>query len=708
MIIQSIHVKNFRSILDATLECNDLTVVVGQNGAGKSTFLRALEVFYSGSAKIEDGDFYNADTSEEIVIGVTFTDLSTAAKERFTQYLQGNTLTVEKVIRASEGRVTATYHGASLQHAPFDSVREAFEIKDRSATAKARYNELRTDTKYVSLAAWTNVQAARQALSDWEAANPGECSRERDEGRFFGFDAVGQGYLGRFTRFLFIPAVRDAADDALEGRGSALTALMDMVVRSTLAKRRELIEFNAETQRKYAEIVNPEKLQELSGLGADLSTTLHTYVPDASVKLIWLPTEPIRIDLPKADVRLIEDQYETAVHRTGHGLQRAFIMTLLQHLTKAQATPLEEEKSAVSVSAVAEGESGPAAPVTTTDVATPTAPEPPVVEVLPNLVLAIEEPELYQHPNRQRHFARILLQLSRGITPGVAKQTQVLYATHSPLFVDIERFDQVRMLRKDPNGPKKPKHTRVVSTTLDRVAELVWNADGANGTKFTGDTLAHRLHALMTPRVNEGFFARVVVLVEGEDDYAAIVGAASAQAVDLEALGVSVIPVGGKRSMDRPAIVFREFGIAVYLVWDADAGKGETAGVCGECKKPLDNGCNPEENRRLLRIVGATVEDWPCSTTPSYCCFKRDLETTLEDELGSTLFNELLSTCQKEFGITKRKHAIKNPKVIAGIIAKAKEQGKESPTLKSIVAHIIALANKPGDEIAPMAQVPIN
>jgi hypothetical protein len=67
---------------------------------------------------------------------------------------------------------------------------------------------------------------------------------------------------------------------------------------------------------------------------------------------------------------------------------------------------------------------------------------------LPGLVLAIEEPELYQHPSRQRHMASVLLELSQGTIPGVAKRTQVLYSTHSPLFVGLDRFEQIRLLRK--------------------------------------------------------------------------------------------------------------------------------------------------------------------------------------------------------------------------------------------------------------------
>lgn len=41
MIVKAIHVKNFRSILDEWIGCENLTVLVGRNSAGKSSFLRA-------------------------------------------------------------------------------------------------------------------------------------------------------------------------------------------------------------------------------------------------------------------------------------------------------------------------------------------------------------------------------------------------------------------------------------------------------------------------------------------------------------------------------------------------------------------------------------------------------------------------------------------------------------------------------------------
>lgn len=169
---------------------------------------------------------------------------------------------------------------------------------------------------------------------------------------------------------------------------------------------------------------------------------------------------------------------------------------------------------------------------------------------------------------------------------------------------------------------------------------------------------------------------------------------------DLESIGVSVIPVNGKRNMDRPAIIFREFGIPVYLLWDSDGEKGETAGACKTCGKPLDGKPDPCDNHRLLRIVGKPQEDWPEHREQYHCCFKRDLESTLKAEIGDVLFEKLLGECQSEFAIPKRKHAIKNPPVIAAIIERAQKEGKTSATLQSVVRSILALAGVADDKKA--------
>ena len=47
-MIKQIYIKNFRSIEAAAIDCQDITSFVGQNDAGKSNILRALNLFFNG------------------------------------------------------------------------------------------------------------------------------------------------------------------------------------------------------------------------------------------------------------------------------------------------------------------------------------------------------------------------------------------------------------------------------------------------------------------------------------------------------------------------------------------------------------------------------------------------------------------------------------------------------------------------------------
>lgn len=224
-----------------------------------------------------------------------------------------------------------------------------------------------------------------------------------------------------------------------------------------------------------------------------------------------------------------------------------------------------------------------------------------------------------------------------------------------------------------------PRVTRLRKADMGAVAGELWRGSGSQGNMFTADTLKPRLQSMMTPWMGEGFFADVVVLVEGEDDRAAILGVAGSKKYDFDSLGITVIPCSGKSSIDRPLVIFRQLGISVYVVWDGDFG-GKNA--------------KPEQNRHLLRLLGKPEEDWPDFVEESSACFKVTLERTLEEEIGKESFTRWLSEARREFDIDKREHALKNPSVLQYVVEKAASDGKTSRSLESIVKNIIALRNQ--------------
>jgi len=640
MIIKSVRVQNFRCLKDTTLNCESLTVLVGQNGAGKSCLLQALKIFYELNAKYDESDFFANSTNDDISITVTFTKLTEHEKELFSPYISGDNLIIEKVLKYPPGRTSQRYFGWRLKNPEFEAFRQA---RGRSGISQA-YNELRQNEKYRSFPSYTNRDEIEAMLTAWEKSHPDQCERSRDEGQFFGFKEVGESRLERYTRFIPVPAVQDAAEEASEAKGSMITEILDLVVRSTLANKPEFVELQERIQSEYGNILDPTRIPELQGLAGQLTSTLKDFVPDAKVDLSWETRLAIDLPFPPANIRLLEDGYLSPVNRTGHGLQRAFILTMLQHLTYAQATqPTEEE---------GEEEKLP----------------------IPNLIIGIEEPELFQHPDRQRHFAKTLLKLSEGKIAGVSENIQIIYCTHSPLLVDTERFDQIRIFRKVDVGNGLPKQTKITFTTLDDVARFLERACGQPEGTFTGETLKQRLHAVMTPQMNEGFFSRLVVLVEGIKDRALILGTALALGYDFESMGISVTNCNGKRNMDRPLAIFKSLDIPVFAVWDADLGNEKAK----------------QFNQEMCRLFEYSPEDYPEVICRDFACIKTNLEKTFREEIGEDLFNQALQKHCEEYGLGKGEYAVENPTTVSDLVTELHSLAAKSETVERIVKEIVA------------------
>src|ERR1035441_6314796 len=66
-------------------------------------------------------------------------------------------------------------------------------------------------------------------------------------------------------------------------------------------------------------------------------------------------------------------------------------------------------------------------------------------------------------------MARLLLSLSQGKAKGLAETTQVMYATHCPLFVGIDRFDDVRIVTKSIREGDKPRFSEISFKTLEDI-----------------------------------------------------------------------------------------------------------------------------------------------------------------------------------------------------------------------------------------------
>lgn len=631
MMLKSIQVKNFHSIRDETLSCDSRTALIGANGAGKSSFLSALAAFKNEGSGIIVDDFYNRDVSVPIRISLVFKDLNCNALRLFSPYIRNGELRVEQITHWTDGRADSKIHGKILQNPDFDIIREG----DASA-AKAEYRRLRVE-KYRDLPSLTTHKDMKKAVEEWEAEHPTSCKLVSDNGRFFNFNKNTEGSISKFINFLHIPAVHDASIDSTEGRMSALTGLVELMVRNKLAGNKEIEELKEAYIEKYRDVMNTPMLPKLKG---ELEKTLQMFAPNSSLSLDW-EESGFEVGLPSARIYLGEDGYKTAVQRSGHGLQRTFIMTMLQHLSKAQTDDVKNDQG--------------------------------VVHDPPNTVLTIDEPELYQHPSRQRHMAEIFRDLT-GDGPGTPTNMQIIYSTHSPYFIGADEIDKIRVLRKTEAAKGEPKATKVYRTSFDIIAER--SATNHKDRRFKNEEIKAILQMIMTPWVNEGFFANTVVLVEGDSDRSAILAVAKICGHDFDGMGISIVPCGGKENLDKPAIIFDELGIKTYVVWDADNEADEK---------------NNKINDVLLRLVNGDIAGIEShAVKDNFACFRSKMEDMLTEEIKG--FVGYRKDCTVGF-IKSSDQLNRKPGIVSMTIKRAYDDNQSCRTLESVVEKIVELNN---------------
>jgi putative ATP-dependent endonuclease of OLD family len=634
MRISRIEIQNYRSIESATIEFDRLTAIVGRNGAGKSTALNALALFYSLSAQVTEHDYFNCDTSKTIRIAVTYNDLTADEIRTFGSYVNSNSLTVAKVITTGG----SVYKGTRCQ------IPEFSEVRTMSYRAAAeRFRELASSGNFPGLQGPPRSHdLLLRALDEYEARHPERLVPVESDGHFLGPTNVGGGTLDNFTKFVRVPAVRDAAGE-LDRKGAVLQ-LLDLLVLRSISARPEVRRLNEEFEAKVREIYSKENIIEIDALARSVTELLRRYAPEAAFELDFASVQPPKVPTPQPVAALIEDDFRCPVTHTGHGLQRALIFALLEKLALTEAAHRDASESMESE------------------------------ENSPCLILAIEEPELYLHPPRSRFLARTL----RALALSESSRTQVCYTTHSPFYVGLDRFDQIRIARKEPSDSARIRKTSYFSFSRANAAKELQRLTDGSEEEFTAESFTVRASPVMTSAVNEGFFADAVVIVEGLSDAAALTTIQELLELQWDEKGIVVVPALGKANIDRPTVVFRGFGIPTYFIFDGDTDLNDS-----ETKK---------RNLHLLRLAGADeVDVLETRIESTWAVFKNNLEDELS-KVDQKFFLDERSRLASDFGYTKSKGALKNPELTALYVQRAHGAGKLPQSLIDLAVAITKLA----------------
>jgi hypothetical protein len=601
--ISKIRIQGFRCLADLSVDFDHLTALVGSGGVGKSTVLNALDWFFHGGS-LDERDCHrsaeeDAEPVEEVMVAITFGDLTAADKEVLSDYVDGTTSTLTRSWSEADGEKLS---GTALAFPGFQELRKI----DGAREFRNAYVEI-FNGRGEELDLPAPARGAEQIKTDievWEREHTEQCElMAKDARHLFGF--AGTATLASRFDYVLVSATASAPEALSDDRRSgALVRLLSVLEGLGEAAQERIEKLQADAQGEIEQVVSEARGAELVSISSGLTGRVRDYFPGAAVKLEDEISPPRS---PEISVRaLVSDRggHPVTPDLQGQGLQRALVIALLHEIAEreSEAGGGEEEAS-----------------------------EPRT------LMLAIEEPELYQHPLQARALAATLENLAGK---DGSRTIQVVYSTHSPYFSRSALFADLRLCRRRPDGG-----TSCVAADAEKITEAITAVEyGSDVTKNVEKALADSLR--------EAIFARSVILCEGNTDAALLEGVGDMQG-GLDADGVAVAPCGSKPKMIIAIAILNQLDIPFVALFDADV-KGQDSSQA-------------KRNRQILELCGEEPDDWPARALRARSANFAD---TLESDLAFlwTEFDEARERVSTELAV---KHGKKDDRVYRQAAAEA-------------------------------------
>ena len=541
-------------------------------------FFRQSKDSQTDLIKLSASDFHHFNIKNEIKITVTFSDLSDEAKKELSDYVRQEKLIVTAIAKYDEvsEKAEVKQYGNRLGMEEFREFFEADKNKAKAAELKEIFKKLKE--KYPELNSASSKADMISALHDFEAANPDKCNLIPSEDQFYGVSR-GVNRLEPHIQWIFVPAIKDATEESEESNKSALGQLLARTVRSKVSFDEKVRELRNNVREQYQKLLDAEQ-KTLDDISVSLEKRLASWAhPNISASVQWKqdPDKSIKIEEPLAGLKVGERGFEGELSRFGHGLQRSYMLALLQELSTFDS------------------------------------------ENIPTLVMGIEEPELFQHPPQARYLAETLFDLTNS-------NAQIIICTHSPLFIPGDNFDKVRLVCE----VGEPSETKIKSLDYSELAKQLHDV----GEKLvTEEGMVAKLYPSLNPVVNEMFFCKKLILVEGHEDIAYITSYLflTGQMKEFRRYGVHIVPVEGKSKMIKPLAMAKLLNIPVMTIFDSDTNKERESEVINHKK----------ENKAILKLQAQYDEgnEWPDKNilTQNLTAWQTNLTDELKVELGEGL-----------------------------------------------------------------------
>jgi putative ATP-dependent endonuclease of OLD family len=607
MKLTQLRIQNFRSCRDVSLEIGNMQALVGANNAGKSAVLRALDFLFNPSTKsLNEESFWNKDTTLEIRVEALFTGL----KEKETEALAGclkadgtfhMARSAKMVVKTGESdaddgeeKIAIGQHYKQptpklewLQESKTngDNVAEWWKIKDQLVINGVSFAD-----------SWAGV-AKKPTVGDWKEkakqfVTANAAIIPMDDTWIDNPKGYANVLKGTLPFFILVPAVRDVTEESKGTKASPFGKLLFAILDTVAADKKTKIEhILAEVSKQMNRVGGAERVPLIADTESQLNKLLGDFFVGCDLEIEFqTPTLEALLSAPKL---FIDDGFRNSVENKGHGLQRAVIFTILRRYAEFMTSSPEGRKR--------------------------------------SLILAVEEPELYMHPQAQRTIRRVFRKIAGG-------DDQIVFSTHSSLLVDVAYFDEIIRLesRVEKVGGKKITQSDAWQLPMAKMMEDLEVRFPKLKGNVTPQSIRDRYSHAYNPRRNEGFFASKIILVEGlTEEYSLPIYADAIAECAFDPQNISVVECGGKGAMDRLFRIFNELHIPCYLLLDFDSGNDDKNII--------------EKSKELLGLGGqAPIEPKGLLLADGVACFQKKWETDLQGETPD--IDALTAAAGKELG----------------------------------------------------------
>ena len=529
MKLRTVSVSNFRSIESGSVNFENYTSFIGPNNSGKSSFIRAVEIFLNqNTPAIEEfkdngvevinilGREVEVNKYHDIIIEGIFKEIEDWERgcSGVSGIIHEDKIQLRVTIKSKYNAETGKYSIGKSYEAYVK--REIFEGLDFDSSLTNCSPEIQAIIKANGFNGTTYKSKKNQEqiknlikehlpiafqYGDWEWSSDN-----------FGIDAA---LKQAIPNAVVIPALKSIDEEMKSTQTSTFGKLLSKIIMPKVKASTHYSDLTSSFSNLVMQLKSEQSIEGLRELRNDLTSRISEII-DARLILSLQEPEYDKVLGGIAELRL-DDGKETPISLQGHGLQRSLIFCLLEIIAKHDSLGVDGGDGNISNRSV---------------------------------VLLYEEPELFIHPHLMRKLKKVLESISNS------HSWQVAITTHSPYLVNVA------------NNPRSLVVLKKESTQPPVIVQL-------KSDPFVGDDKA-RLRAALDyhPTVCEAFFAKRSILVEGDTEVAMFSEAERLVNVfnvenSLHS-ETTIVSCGGKWTISAIAKIMTNLGLPYKVIHDRD------------------------------------------------------------------------------------------------------------------------------------------